>query len=501
MAVTSSESTDFRGEIRVASRIIDYLSSGLYESPAACLKELINNAYDADASTVSLYVMPDADRIIIEDDGAGFTKDEFVQHFKRISESHKRDKADITEKNRKKIGKIGIGFIAANELCDYMELYSTTSDSNQLLHVTINFQAMRKSPEERRRETSDFAKADYVGEILTEETSAHYTQVFLQDVRGNARDILVGAKAGKQAKIDNSLYGISPQTIEKLLRSWDIKTWHDLDTYSRTMLEIALNVPVPYFDSWLPNKLLRRVSEFHDTVSQLGFKVYYDGTELRKPVVFDPDPRAFIHRFEFEGDNVSAKGYFYAQHGSIHPIELHGLLLRIRNAAVGDYDSTFWDFSQNEFSLIQRWVSAEVWADDRLEEAMNIDRRTLRIVHPAYVELRNAIHTELRKVLAAARSDIYQAGSKQRRKQKAERTAKEIYDVLEEELQAASPKTAHQLASAWTSFAKQDESERALLRKYTVSELYQIVIEVAEDVLSRDDLDNFLRALTDRLQR
>ncbi len=35
---------EFKGEIVVASRIVDYLSSGLYESPAACLKELVNNA-------------------------------------------------------------------------------------------------------------------------------------------------------------------------------------------------------------------------------------------------------------------------------------------------------------------------------------------------------------------------------------------------------------------------------------------------------------------------
>ncbi len=58
-------STEFHGEIRVASRIVDYLSSGLYESPSAALKELINNSYDADAINVAVYVKPDADRIII----------------------------------------------------------------------------------------------------------------------------------------------------------------------------------------------------------------------------------------------------------------------------------------------------------------------------------------------------------------------------------------------------------------------------------------------------
>ena len=50
------ENNNFEGEIVVASRIVDYLSSGLYHSPAACLKELINNSFDADATEVNIFV-------------------------------------------------------------------------------------------------------------------------------------------------------------------------------------------------------------------------------------------------------------------------------------------------------------------------------------------------------------------------------------------------------------------------------------------------------------
>src|SRR3954471_4095193 len=94
----------FSGVVRVASSIVDYLSSGLYESSAACLKELINNSYDADATTVHVFVKPDADRIIIEDDGIGFTRDQFVEHFSHVSESAKREESDETESGRKKVG-------------------------------------------------------------------------------------------------------------------------------------------------------------------------------------------------------------------------------------------------------------------------------------------------------------------------------------------------------------------------------------------------------------
>src|SRR5207248_5766978 len=98
--------------------------------------------------------------IIIEDNGTGMDRLDFTSHFNRISESHKRDTSQTTKNGRPKIGKIGIGFIAANEICDVMELFSTKQDSTELLHVNIDFAEMRKPPEERRRDGEDFVKAD-----------------------------------------------------------------------------------------------------------------------------------------------------------------------------------------------------------------------------------------------------------------------------------------------------------------------------------------------------
>jgi HSP90 family molecular chaperone len=176
--VSTISDEHFRGEITVAARIIDLLSSGLYESPAACLKELINNSFDADARSVDVFVKPDANRIIIQDDGHGMNREEFERHFRRIAESHKRDDDDTTASGRPKIGKIGIGVIAANELCERLEIFSTKADSSDLLHVTIDFEEMRKPADQRKKASGDFVKADYVGEILRTDVEAHYTLIF-----------------------------------------------------------------------------------------------------------------------------------------------------------------------------------------------------------------------------------------------------------------------------------------------------------------------------------
>src|SRR5579871_253019 len=294
--------TNFQGKIRVASRIIDFLSSGLYHSPAACLKELINNAYDADATRVEVYVKPDAGRIIIDDNGCGMSKDDFTSHFDRISESHKRRSSDRTERGRPKIGKIGIGFIAANEICEVMEIYSTKAGSTELLHVRINFDEMRKSPEERRLDQTDFVKADYDGEILLAKEEEHYTSIFLTSVRGAARETMASANLLNRDMKARSLYGLREENIIKELKSTNLNTWKDFDLYSQTMLQVALNVPVVYYPEWLPQQLQLIVADMVREVEALDFHVYYDGIEIKKPIVFAPhSDAAFLSHFHYPG--------------------------------------------------------------------------------------------------------------------------------------------------------------------------------------------------------
>ena len=257
-AVSDSQNTDFDGEIVVSSRIIDQLSSGLYESPAACLKELINNSYDADATEVIMSVRPDAEVIIIQDNGDGITRQAFTRHFERIAESWKREGGEITRLKRPKIGRIGIGFIAANEICNRMEIVSTVAGSTEMLDVSINFEKMRLDPAVRRRDGADLAKGDYTGTVTEEaEPDDHYTIIYLREVRGLAQEILSGAREGRKG---NSIFGLNPASVRQLLSSPNLTSWDEFDTYSQAMLEIALNVPVQYheggFLKLIGNKLL-----------------------------------------------------------------------------------------------------------------------------------------------------------------------------------------------------------------------------------------------------
>lgn len=496
---------EFSGEILVASRIVDYLSSGLYESPAACLKELINNSYDADACSVKVFVQPDADRIIISDDGHGMNRRDFEHNFKRISESFKRSGAEYTEKrNRPKIGKIGIGFIAANEICDIMEIHSTKQGSAELINVTIDFAKMRQGLGQRRRSKSDFAKGDYYGKVLQTDKESHYTQIFLRRVRGEARQILVGAHSPTGHDGHRySLYGKDERQISHDLLTLPISSWSDFDPYSETMLRVALNVPIKYHQNWVPSRLKNQVQYLEREVAKLDFNVYYDGTDLRKPVVLrDEQGDAIVKSFQYDGKSVSATGYFYVHHGSLKPQELNGLIVRIRNAAIGGYDPSFMGFPSSRGQLFQKWISAEVWASDELEEAMNIDRKTLRLAHPAYVELQKAVHDELEKVLSIARSKIYLSGNQKRRERKTEESINQLMEVIENNVPAVSARVAMRIKTAWSPVEDSSRlSGNRILKKFSVAELYGIVIDVASETLSSSQLSRFLAALTERLSK
>jgi len=502
--MSDSDTETFHGDIVVGSRIIDYLSSGLYESPASCLKELVNNSYDADAKTVHVLVKPDADTIAIEDDGLGMTKDDFVRHFGRISESYKREGNDHTPSGRPKIGKIGIGFIAANELCDVMEIYSTVKGSEELLHVVIDFGVMR-NPDDLRRVEGDeegFKKGDYAGEVsLDVAASEHFTKIYLKKIRGPARESLVGAAPPLPDMRAQTIYGLRPETIRDRLANLD--TWSSLDDYSRTRLGVALNVPVAYPERWVPESSEGEVSRFTKRIDGLGFEVIYDGSRLEKPVVLDEQrdrPGHLLRTYKFEGERVALEGYLFARHGILKPTEMNGVLIRIRNAAVGEYVRDFIDFPSGTGQLFQRWVSGEIYADDRLEEALNIDRKTLRETHPAYVELKQWLHATLTSFLSETRNVLYQRSSEERAVVRTERSAKAIRDVADAASKRISPEVGNAIRNAWTPepTAKKAETKR-FDRNYSVAEFYDIATEIAAEVLPAEQAAAFIEALNRRL--
>ncbi|MBX7136298.1 MAG: ATP-binding protein [Fimbriimonadaceae bacterium] len=119
--ITSSLST--------SDRVLRRVTDGVYREPWAALRELISNAYDADATEVVIDTdRPRFGQISIRDNGMGFTDTALASMIKSIGGSPKRNAAGITlgvtdqddftlsPKGRKLIGKLGIGLFAVSQL-------------------------------------------------------------------------------------------------------------------------------------------------------------------------------------------------------------------------------------------------------------------------------------------------------------------------------------------------------------------------------------------------
>ena len=72
-------------KIKVHEKALAHLSRGLYRSPASALRELVSNAWDANATAVNINTNhPNFFQIAVTDNGDGFTKD---QHYCPVNNS------------------------------------------------------------------------------------------------------------------------------------------------------------------------------------------------------------------------------------------------------------------------------------------------------------------------------------------------------------------------------------------------------------------------------
>jgi hypothetical protein len=71
-------------------------------------------------------------------------------------------------------------------------------------------------------------------------------------------------------------------------------------------------------------------------------------------------------------------------------------MIRIKDVAVGYYDTSMLDYRINEGPR-SRWLTGEIYVTEGLEDALNIDRDSFNKFHPQYKILQDYIHTILQK--------------------------------------------------------------------------------------------------------
>lgn len=198
-------------------RVLARITDGIYRQPASALRELIANAYDADATEVHIHTdAPRFSKISIRDNGDGLSVETLSRLVYHIGGSSKRTQEGVnlgivnrTDKTlspqgRRLIGKIGIGLFSVAQLTRHFLIITKTRDTNYRLVAEV---LLKNYSEEEATKLTDGKRHDTgivrIRSVRAEERNAHGTEIILQDLRPNTRELLQSAELWDASKAAN----------------------------------------------------------------------------------------------------------------------------------------------------------------------------------------------------------------------------------------------------------------------------------------------------------
>lgn len=146
--------------LQTDARVIARVTDGIYRQPASALRELISNAYDADAQIVTISTDRPRFRLItVEDDGVGMTPEVLWHLLHHIGGSVKRTRAGIDyevtkddDPNRSRagrplIGKIGIGLFSVSQLTQSFQIITKVAGDEYHTVARVKLRTYSDTPE------------------------------------------------------------------------------------------------------------------------------------------------------------------------------------------------------------------------------------------------------------------------------------------------------------------------------------------------------------------
>ncbi len=409
-------------EIKVSSKILGHISAGIYRSPGGALKELVNNAFDADASRVVITTnWPSFDIITCRDNGNGMTQEKFERIMnKEIGDSAKRvisdnDPGDLTNQGRPIIGWLGIGMLGVAQICHEFKVISHHNETQTAFSASIR---LTDFPREKVNEISPDDTAGRsidVGEFSIDpidyDPNSTGTYVIASDMRS--------AFVKKFRETSDSNKDPLPLRFSEFLKKIHLaRSVYTLSDYWQMVWELTVACPIPYKDNgpfdWnkieVDPELKKQLNDLQQSLNRNQFEVVIDGLSLRKPnqyplASFQTEKREqttglllpVSEDVKVYGRSLKLSGYIYLQYSrAVEPMELRGLLVRIRNVAIGTYDPTLFAYPSVPTPRFN-WLSGEIYVNAGLESALNIDRDSFNEMDPHFVKLKEIIHSLLKK--------------------------------------------------------------------------------------------------------
>jgi hypothetical protein len=195
-----------RTTLRVDDRVLARVTDGIYRRPSSAFRELISNAYDADATEVILQTdAPRFERIVVRDNGLGMSPEvlaELVTHIggsskrtakgKRLGTANPSDPT-LSPGGRRLIGKIGIGLFSVAQLTQHFQVITKRRGDDFRTSAVV---VLKTHTEEMLAAASDTHVFEPGTVTITSEPATDIetqgTEIVLMELTPQARELLQG---------------------------------------------------------------------------------------------------------------------------------------------------------------------------------------------------------------------------------------------------------------------------------------------------------------------
>ncbi|MBZ9725553.1 ATP-binding protein [Mesorhizobium sp. CO1-1-11] len=487
------------GSLKTNDRIIARVTDGIYREPWSAFRELISNAFDADATKVSIDCdYPFFKEIRITDNGNGMNEKIVGDLLENIGGSSKRtirgkalgtaNKEDPTRSpsGRKLIGKIGIGLFAVSQLTQQFQIITKRKGDKRRVSASIRLNTFQEDAFASDQADKGYASGTY--SVLAEDTldtDIHGTTIILTSIRPAVREKLqsqeiwsaidenepddgsglIDVVVPPQFNIgrvdedgalahppklpwqseDSPLVKFAKLVDAAISTSKSSKEQANLahfDNYLKMLWRVSVASPIDYIDGHpfdikesdgyevysLSNKKKGSANQVHlngkslreafslkaGNIGQLpNFVVTIDSVELRRPIRL-PSKLASFSRLErplifvgqvstnFGGASVERSGgslsfeaYLY-WNTRIVPKENIGSIIRVNDASGTLFDPEFLGYQVSEQTR-KKQVTCEIFVNEGLDGALNIDRESFNTSNPHYLYIQKWLHSAFRQ--------------------------------------------------------------------------------------------------------
>ena len=359
--------------LSVDKRIILLLSASTYESFPRALRELVSNAYDADATKVDISLSEREHTLRVTDNGCGMTPDEF-DFYLRIA-GRQRSRIQTTVLNRKRIGQFGIGFLAMFPFCERVEIQSTVERSPVVFKARIPAAKFLAD----RAKVEDLTGVDVVGHEYRDENTnnEHFTRLTLINTNDLLRRYL--AQRHDQRKSRNSIRSYPGMSRFR----WELQDILPIQFPNGSLIAPYVNPDPTGFDVNLNDRKLVR----NDYVKEV---------------------LAHSEDIERVGD-IAFRYAIGTPWKAVKPDEARGMRVRLNQVGVGPRQYFDLGIAGRTFSRLH-WLTGEINIVSGLDETITLDRESFTASQD-YEDFREFFRSKLRE-LAFYLEDVDEAKRK-----------------------------------------------------------------------------------------